>query len=42
VAVSAEVREQMRVLANIMIDIFLEHQKVTREAQEKQGAQSFK
>jgi hypothetical protein len=35
VAISDEVREQMRVLANIMIDVFLEHRKVTREAKEE-------
>jgi hypothetical protein len=33
VAVSEEVREQMRALASILIDVFLEqHRKVTREA----------
>ena len=37
VAVSAEVREQMRVLANIMVDVFLEHRKATREAKKQAG-----
>jgi hypothetical protein len=33
--VSDELREQMRALANIMIDVFLEHRKVTHEAKEE-------
>jgi hypothetical protein len=35
VAVSAEATDQMRVLANIMIDVFLERRKVPREAKEE-------
>jgi hypothetical protein len=34
-AVSDEVREQMGVLVNIIIDVFLEHRKVTREAKQE-------
>jgi hypothetical protein len=41
VAVSEELRERMRALASIMIDVFLEHRKVTREAKEEARSQGL-